>query len=135
MARPRSSYPTEVELQILDVLWDEGPSTVRSIHNTLIASKQRDTGYSTTLKMIQVMHEKGLLTRDTSVRPQIYKATVSREATQRGVLEDMARRLFGGSAAQIVQCMLSSDQVSDEEIHEMDRLIRKAKHDTKPDSK
>ena len=83
--------PTDVELQILDVFWERGPSTVRQAHNTIIASPDRKgTSYSTTLKMIQVLHEKGFLTRDASIRPQVYQTTVTREATQRRVVEDMA---------------------------------------------
>ena len=70
MPRHRTSHPTDVELQILEVLWQRGPSTVRQVHDALAAD--RDTGYSTTLKMMQVMREKGLLLRDDSVRPQLY---------------------------------------------------------------
>lgn len=120
--------PTDVELQILDVFWKRGPSTVRQAHNTIIASPDRKgTSYSTTLKMIQVLHEKGFLTRDASVRPQVYQTTVTREATQRRVVEDMAQRLFGGALTELVQCAISSRSVSEEELKEMQRLIRQAK--------
>jgi len=120
--------PTDVELQILDVFWERGPSTVRQAHNTIIASRDRKgTSYSTTLKMIQVLHEKGFLMRDASVRPQVYQATVTREATQRRVVEDMAQRLFGGALTDLVQCAISSRSVSEEELKEMQRLIRQAK--------
>ena len=120
--------PTDVELQILDVFWERGPSTVRQAHNTIIASPDRKgTSYSTTLKMIQVLHEKGFLTRDTSIRPQVYQTTVTREATQRRVVEDMAQRLFGGALTDLVQCAISLRSVSEEELKEMQRLIRQAK--------
>jgi len=120
--------PTDVELQILDVFWERGPSTVRQAHNTIIASPDRKgTSYSTTLKMIQVLHEKGFLTRDASVRPQVYQTTVTREATQRRVVEDMAQRLFGGALTDLVQCAISSRSVSEQELKEMQRLIRQAK--------
>ena len=120
--------PTDVELQILDVFWERGPSTVRQAHNTIIASPDRKgTSYSTTLKMIQVLHEKGFLMRDASVRPQVYQATVTREATQRRVVEDMAQRLFGGALTDLVQCAISSRSVSEQELKEMQRLIRQAK--------
>ena len=120
--------PTDVELQILDVFWERGPSTVRQAHNTIIASPERKgTSYSTTLKMIQVLHGKGFLTRDASIRPQVYQTTVTREATQRRVVEDMAQRLFGGALTDLVQCAISSRSVSEEELKEMQRLIRQAK--------
>ena len=120
--------PTDVELQILDVFWERGPSTVRQAHNTIIASPARKgTSYSTTLKMIQVLHEKGFLTRDASIRPQVYQTTVTRQATQRRVVEDMAQRLFGGALIDLVQCAISSHSVSEEELKEMQRLIRQAK--------
>ena len=105
--------PTDVELRILDVFWKRGPSTVRQAHNAIIASPDREgTSYSTTLKMIQVLHAKGFLTRDASVRPQVYQATVTRESTLRRVVEDMAQRLFGGALTELVQCAISSRSVS-----------------------
>ncbi len=120
--------PTDVELQILEVFWNHGPSTVRAAHNTIAASPERkDTSYSTTLKMIQVLHEKGFLKRDASVRPQIYRAAVSREATQRRVVEYMAKRLFGGAMTELVQCAISSGAISEAEFKEIQGLIRQAK--------
>jgi len=120
--------PTDVELQILEVFWNHGPSTVRAAHNAIVASPERkDTSYSTTLKMIQVLHEKGFLERDASVRPQIYRATVSRETTQRRVVEDMAKRLFGGAMTELVQCAISSGTISEAEFKEIQGLIRQAK--------
>jgi len=120
--------PTDVELRILEVFWDQGPSTVRAAHNTIVASPERkDTSYSTTLKMIQVLHEKGFLERDASIRPQIYRATVSREATQRHMVEDVAKRLFGGAMTELVQCAISSGAVSESELKEIQGLIRQAK--------
>ncbi len=124
----RSSRPTDVELQILDVFWEHGPSTVREVHNAVLVTPERkDTSYSTTLKMIQVLHAKGLLERDDSVRPQIYRATVTRESTQKTVIQDLARRLFGGAMSEIVQCAIASGTVSDAELNEMQRMIRAAK--------
>jgi predicted transcriptional regulator len=125
MPRYPSSQPTDVELQILAVLWDHGPSTVRQVHQALAA--QRETGYSTTLKMIQVMREKGLLVRDDSVRPQLYSAAESRKQTQLQMLDDLAQKAFGGSAKKLVMRMLSAKRVSAEELAEMQRLIEKAK--------
>jgi len=125
MPRYPSSQPTDVELQILAVLWEQGPSTVRQVHDALAA--QRDTGYSTTLKMIQVMREKGLVVRDDSVRPQLYRAAETKTQTQLQMLDDLAQKAFGGSATKLVMRMLSAHRVSAEELAEMQRLIEKAK--------
>jgi BlaI family penicillinase repressor len=125
MPRYRSLRPTDVELQILDVLWERGPCTVRQVHRAL--SAQRDTGYSTTLKMIQVMREKGLVVRDESVRPQLYRAAESKPVTQLQMLDDLAQRAFGGSARKLVMRMLSAHRVSPEDLAEMQRLIERTK--------
>jgi BlaI family penicillinase repressor len=127
MPRPPSPRPTDVELQILDVLWEQGPSTVRQVHRSLAA--QRATGYSTTLKMLQVMREKGLVVRDESVRPQLYRAAESRRETQLRMLDDLAQRAFGGSAQKLVMRMLSANRVSAEELAEMQRLIEEVRGD------
>lgn len=120
--------PTDVELQVLEVFWDLGPSTVRAVHNHLVSMQhRRHTSYSTTLKMIQVLHEKGFVTRDESVRPQVYQAVVSREETQRSFVKDVAVRLFGGAMTDLVQCAISSGTVSDAELREIQALIRDAK--------
>ncbi len=128
MPRYPSPQPTDVELQILQVLWQRGASTVRQVHDTL--SSKRDTGYSTTLKMMQVMREKGLLSRDESVRPQLYAAAETRERTQLQMLDDLAQKAFGGSAATLVMRVLSAQRVSPDEMAEMQRLIREAKGET-----
>ena len=125
MPRYPSSQPTDVELQILAVLWEQGPSTVRQVHDALAV--QRETGYSTTLKMIQVMRKKGLVFRDDSVRPQLYSAAETKTQTQLQMLDDLAQKAFGGSAKKLVMRMLSANRVSAEELAEMQRLIEKAK--------
>lgn len=125
MPRHPSSGPTDVELQILGVLWERGPSTVRQVHEALAA--ERETGYSTTLKMIQVMRDKGLVTRDESVRPQLYQAAESKRQTQLGLLDGLAQKAFGGSAKKLVQQMVSAGRVSVEELAEIQRLIQQAK--------
>jgi predicted transcriptional regulator len=125
MPRYPSSGPTDVELQILGVLWEQGPSTVRQVHEALTA--ERGTGYSTTLKMMQVMKEKGLVTRDESVRPQLYRATQSKRQTQLKLLDDLMQKAFGGSAMNLVQRMVSARRVSAEELAEIQRLIEQAK--------
>lgn len=120
MARSSSSQPTEVELQILNVLWEGGPLSVRDVHEVLL--QERDTGYSTTLKMMQVMLEKGLLVRDESVRPQVYQPAKPREETQLQMLDGLAQRVFQGSAMRLVMRMVSSGRLSAEELEEIQRL-------------
>ncbi len=120
MARSSSSQPTEVELQILNVLWEGGPLSVRDVHEVLL--QERDTGYSTTLKMMQVMLEKGLLVRDESVRPQVYQPAKPREETQLQMLDGLAQRVFQGSAMRLVMRMVSSGRLSTEELEEIQRL-------------
>lgn len=120
--------PTDVELQILEVFWNHGPCSVRDAHNIIIASPERkETSYSTTLKMIQVLHEKGFLKRDASVRPQIYQAAVSQAVTQKHMVEDISKRLFGGAMTKLVQCAISSKSISEDELKEIQSLIRQAK--------
>jgi BlaI family transcriptional regulator, penicillinase repressor len=120
--------PTDVELQILDVFWQHGPITVRQAHNLILQTEGRcETSYSTTLKMIQVLHEKGFLSRSESVRPQVYSVVVSREETQKRLLQDLAQRLFGGAMTDLVQCAVSSPTVSEADLTQMQALIRKAK--------
>ncbi len=128
MARPTSSQPTEVELQILGVLWENGPSTVRQVH--LALADRKATGYSTTLKMMQVMLEKKLLRRDESVRPQLYRAAKSKKQTQIQMLDDLARRAFHGSAMRLVQRMVSSGRLSAEELEEIHRLAQTQEGDS-----
>ncbi|MEO2017551.1 MAG: BlaI/MecI/CopY family transcriptional regulator [Fuerstiella sp.] len=123
MARKPSSQPTEVELNILTVLWDQGSATVRQVHNVL--SGQRDTGYSTTLKMMQVMHQKGLLKRDDTVRPQLYRPSQSAQKAQRSLINDLVQKAFGGAASRLLVQALSAKDISDDELTEIKELIRK----------
>jgi len=119
-----SQSPTPVELAILQVLWERGPSTVREIHNALKA--QRDTGYSTTLKMVQVMTDKGLVARDESRRPQVYRPSRRREQTQLQLLDELIQRAFGGSASKLVLRAASARRISPDELAEIKRLIERA---------
>ena len=121
MPRPPSSQPTDVELKILRILWEHGPSTVRQVHNHLCSTK--DTNYSTTVKMLGIMLEKGLVRRDESVRPQIYKAARSRRSTERRMLDDLILKLYGGSTASLIQQALSSRHASKKELAEIRRLL------------
>ncbi len=117
---PTPPRPTEAELQILRVLWERGPSTVRQVHEALAA---RETGYTTTLKLMQIMADKGLVTRDESSRTHIYAPLASRESTQRQLVTDLVTRAFGGSAAELVLRALSSHTASDDELAEIRKLI------------
>lgn len=113
--------PTDAELAILRVLWEHGPATVRQVHDAMAGD--RDTGYTTTLKLMQIMAEKGLVTRDESARTHIYAARVSRDRTQRQLVNDLIDRAFGGSAAALVLQALSAQPTSEEELGEIRRLI------------
>ena len=130
MPRRRSPQPTEVELAILRVLWDRGPSTVREVHAVLRAQRERqDTGYSTTLKMMQVMTDKGLLKRDESRRPQVYRPAVAEDETQRRMVDDLVRRVFGGSARKLVLRAVESEHVTPDELAEIRKLLEQMEGD------
>jgi BlaI family transcriptional regulator, penicillinase repressor len=121
MARPPASQPTEVELQILAILWELGPSPVREIHKRLEAAK--GTNYSTTVKMLGVMLDKGLLKRDETVRPHVYRAAEPRQRTQKRMLAALIDRVYDGSAMSLVLQALSSRAASKSDLEEIRRLI------------
>lgn len=112
--------PTNGELEILRVLWQQGPSTVRQVHKTLAIDKQ--TSYNTTLKLMQIMNEKGIVLRDESERPQIYQAALPEEQMQQKLVADFLRRAFGGSARKLVAALTATD-ISEDELREMRRLL------------
>lgn len=116
--------PTDAELAVLNVLWDRGPSTVRQIHEVL--STDRELGYTTVLKSLQVMTEKGLVLRDESERSHVYSATLSEAQTQRSLLGDLMERAFGGSAAKLVIQALHAKRASKQELEEIRRLLDRA---------
>jgi BlaI family transcriptional regulator, penicillinase repressor len=113
--------PTDAELAILRVLWARGPSTVRQVLGAL--NESRPTGYTTVLKLLQIMTEKGLVARDESDRSHIYEARFSEDATQRQLLDDLLTRAFGGSAMKLVMQALSGTRTSPEELAEIRRLL------------
>ena len=119
--------PTESELEILNFLWQRDAATVREVHEEL--AKFKDVGYTTTLKLMQIMHEKGLVKRDESMRTHIYQPAVNREKTQKHLLNKMIDSLFGGSSTQLVlQALGSSEQkVSAEELDQLQTLINNLK--------
>lgn len=113
--------PTEAELAILRVLWDSGPQSVRDIQKVL--NRERPTGYTTVLKTIQIMTEKGLVERDETVRPQIYRARNSQQQTQRQLVRDLMQRAFGGSMKALVLQALATRKSTPEELEAMEKLL------------
>lgn len=113
--------PTDAELEILNVLWERGPSTVREVYEVLLESK--DIGYTTVLKLMQIMSEKGLVSRDETDRRHVYEAERAQAETQRQLLSDLLDRAFNGSATQLVMQALSSKKASREELAEIRRML------------
>lgn len=113
--------PTESELEILGILWEKGPCTVREVHEILEQSKE--AGYTTTLKLMQIMHEKGLLTRDASAKTHIYTAEVSRENTQQQLLNKMIDTVYNGSATQLVMQALGHHRSSPAELEQIRQYL------------
>ncbi|ANH81332.1 transcriptional regulator [Niabella ginsenosidivorans] len=121
----KSIKPTESELEILQVLWEKGNATVREVHENLLTFK--DVGYTTTLKLMQIMNEKGLVKRNDSSRTHIYKAAVNKEVTQQFMLNKFISNLFGGSSSQLVMQALGNNNVSPEELDEIQSMIDQLK--------
>jgi BlaI family transcriptional regulator, penicillinase repressor len=115
--------PTESELEILQILWERGLATVRDVHEALSITK--DVGYTTTLKLMQIMHEKGLVKRDESMRTHVYQAAVNKENTQKHILGKMIDSLFGGSSTQLILQALGSAQTkaSADELEQIQQLL------------
>jgi predicted transcriptional regulator len=111
--------PTDAELAILGVLWQRGPCTVRQVHDALGAA----TGYTTTLKLMQIMTDKGLLDRDEAQRSHLYRPRASAAQTQRALVRDLLDRAFGGAADQLVMRVLSAKKVSPEELARIRQLL------------
>ena len=119
--------PTKTELAILNIMWVISPATVRQIHEEII--KTGKTSYTTTLKMLQVMHQKGLVTRNSEHKAHIYEPTLSKKETQKQMLEDLKNRLFGGSISSLVmQALGSSDKTKQTELDEIRALIEKVEN-------
>src|SRR5262245_12897165 len=113
--------PTDAELAILRELWRLGPATVRQVQEAL--NQERETGYTTGLKLMQIMHDKGLLTRDESERTHVYQAALTEEQTQRQLVDHLLERAFGGSARQLVMQVLSSRKASSNELAQIRGLL------------
>ncbi len=113
--------PTDAELAILRVIWEQGPSTVRQIQQVL--DRARPTGYTTVLKLLQIMTEKGLVRRDESARSHVYRARFSEDQTQRQLLGDLLERAFAGSTGRLVMQALSSRRASPEDLAAIRKLL------------
>lgn len=122
MARHRLPRPTDTELEILKVLWERGPSTVREIHEALADSK--GTGYTTVLKQLQIMAAKGLVERDELQRAHVYAAKAPREQTEAQLVTDLLDRALGGSASKLLMHALGSKRASRRELDEIRRMLR-----------
>lgn len=119
---PDAPRPTDAELAILRVLWERGPSTVRQVHDVLV-SRVGPAAYTTALKLLQIMTEKGLVRRDDSDRTHVYQARWTEEQTQRQLVRDLLDRAFGGSASKLVLQALNARRATAEELGEIRKLI------------
>lgn len=128
MSAPKLVKPTESELEILQILWEKGTATVREVHEILLQTKE--AGYTTTLKLMQIMHEKGIVKRDDSMRTHVYQAAVNKERTQKHLLGKMIENLCGGSPTQLVIQALGdeSHKASKDELEKIQALLDSLKN-------
>jgi BlaI family penicillinase repressor len=126
MASTKYIKPTESELEILQVIWNRESASVRDVHEEL--AKTKDVGYTTTLKLMQIMHEKGLVKRDDTLKTHIYQAAVSKEKTQKHLLGKMINSLFGGSPTELVLQALGNHKASPHELDEIQQLLNNLKN-------
>jgi predicted transcriptional regulator len=113
--------PTEAELELLRVLWDKGSATVREVHDQI--AQERPLGYTSVLKILQIMTEKGLVQRTESGKAHLYRATITQQETQSQMLRDLSERLFSGSAAQLAMHALSMEPTSNQELADVRKLL------------
>ena len=125
MSLSKNTKPTESELEILRILWEKGKATVREVHEIL--STHKEAGYTTTLKLMQIMFEKGLVKRDDSSKTHTYYANVSKENTQQQFMGKMIHTLFSGSSTQLVMQALGNHKHSSEELEEIQKLLNELK--------
>ena len=125
----KTNQPTSAELEILGVLWELGAATVREVHEHL--SERNSTGYTTVLKLMQIMHEKGLVERDSSAKAHVYRAKAPQEETQKNLVSDLLERAFRGSALRLVQHVLETKPASAEELSEIRQMIAEAEEKNK----
>ena len=125
----KTPRPTDAELAILRVLWQLGPSTVRQVHDVLM--RERPTAYTTALKLMQIMTEKGLVRRDETDRTHIYHSRLTEEQTQRQLIRDLMDRAFGGSSSKLVLQDLASKRASSDELAEIRQMLEGRKDSSK----
>jgi predicted transcriptional regulator len=126
MSKIPSIKPTESELEILQILWQKKSCTVREVHEIL--EKTKPVGYTSTLKLMQIMHEKGLVDRDTSARTHIYKPILNQEKTQKQLVKKLVENMFNGSAANLVMQALGNHKTNPEEIEEIKNFLDQLKN-------
>ena len=120
----KSDKPTQAELEILSVLWKRETATVREVYEVL--NQRKPTGYTTVLKLLQIMHEKGLVERDKANRAHVYRAKIKQNETGKQMLSDVLQKVFGGSALKLVQQVLETETTTKEELKEIRRMIQEA---------
>jgi predicted transcriptional regulator len=123
---PQLPRPTEAELELLNILWQNGPATVRDLHQAI--SVKRAIGYTSVLKLLQIMTDKGLVEREESGKAHIYRPVGTRQQTQSQMVRDISERVFAGSAAALAMHALSTQPVSDQELDELRRLIEQKRN-------
>ena len=121
--------PTDSELEILNILWEKGPCTVRDVHEVL--EKNKEAGYTTTLKLMQIMHDKKLLKRDASNKSHVYTANISQEKTQGQLVKRMIDNVFNGSASQLVMQALGNHKANNEELQEIKKYLEEMENRNK----
>lgn len=129
MKKSNQIKPTESELEILQILWRKGDVTVREVNNVL--NEHKEVGYTTTLKLMQIMHDKSILSRDTSQRTHVYTALVKEKDIQSSLLKSFVDKTFSGSAMKLVMQTLGNHNASKEELAEIKALIQKLENDKK----
>jgi predicted transcriptional regulator len=123
LMKKNARRPTDAELTILQVLWNKGPSTVRQVYK--IIGSDKNVGYTTVLKLMQIMTDKGLVERDENCRPQLYRSRLPREQTERQLIKDLVDRAFGGSAKRLVMQALEVKKASPSELAQIEKLLNK----------
>ena len=129
MKRSNPSNPTDAQLEVLNILWDRGPLTVRQVHEEL--SKAKPSQYTTTLKIMQVMADRGLVARDESERSHVYRAQIAREDAERQLASDLMNRVFAGSARRLLVSALASKRASSKEVDELRDFIEQYRQRTR----
>ena len=125
MIRNKTNKPTDSELEILNVLWEHGPSTVKFVNEKM--NEKKETGYTTTLKFMQIMAEKGILERERESRSHVYSTRYKKSDTQDNMISKLASSMFGGSSVQLAMQALGNSKASEEELQEIKNLLERIK--------